>query len=279
MNLRVGPAARAICAPDWSWDSTISPFSHCNLWLVISGRGRVISGESSFPLRRGDCFVHRSSERQRGEHDSRHPLIVPFITFDLLDEQGVPLPHGADFPLPLHRRVADPDFLAALMQRVINGVAAGRGDHDETKRWLFCALSEYLENSVPGVEEVQEGERQRVRMEGIAKGLRDGQRYQVRVEELAREADCSVDHFIRLFRRALGVTPGEYLIRLRIEEAKALLTFSSQPISRVAELLGYPDLYSFSRQFKSRTALSPTCYREAASRSIRIDLKRIGDSC
>jgi AraC family transcriptional regulator of arabinose operon len=63
----------------------------------------------------------------------------------------------------------------------------------------------------------------------------------------------------------LGVTPGEYLIRLRMAEAKALLTGSSQSVTRIAELLGYRDIYTFSRQVKARTGRSPTAFRQALS--------------
>ena len=43
------------------------------------------------------------------------------------------------------------------------------------------------------------------------------------LDELAGQANLSRYHFLRLFRAALGATPHQYLIRVRLERAKALL--------------------------------------------------------
>ena len=78
---------------------------------------------------------------------------------------------------------------------------------------------------------------------------------------LAKELHCSADHFARLFRRFQGVTPGEYIIRCRVEAAKTMLRGSSLPVTRLAELLGYRDVYYFSKQFRQRTGQTPTQFR------------------
>jgi transcriptional regulator GlxA family with amidase domain len=82
------------------------------------------------------------------------------------------------------------------------------------------------------------------------------------MQMLAKRAHCSVDHMIRIFKRHKGVTPWEFLIACRIEKASNLLRFSSHSVSQIADLVGYADIYSFCKQFKSRTGLTPSQYRK-----------------
>jgi AraC-like DNA-binding protein len=248
VRMIIHQAYRAVCASDWSWDSRISPFKGYNLWLVASGRGRVATGEEIFTVKGGDCFLHRSSEQQWAEHDPDDPFTVPFVTFEL-SAQGT-----ASFPR--HHQLTHPAFMEEILNRVIQSHQAG--NRAGATAWLEVALREFRPVSSSEPEGVDGGD---VEMRRMAAGIHSGQRFQVRVEELAFEAGCSVDHFIRRFRKAMGVTPGEFLIRCRTEEAKALLSSSSYAIGRIAELLHYPDIYAFSRQFKARSGLSPTAYR------------------
>ena len=82
-----------------------------------------------------------------------------------------------------------------------------------------------------------------------------------RVEELAALAGSSVPHFFRRFRKATGATPLDWLRRERISEAKRRLSQSKDPISAIAEDLGYGDQCYFSRDFKKLVGLSPRHYR------------------
>ncbi|HHU77433.1 MAG TPA: helix-turn-helix transcriptional regulator [Clostridiales bacterium] len=81
------------------------------------------------------------------------------------------------------------------------------------------------------------------------------------VEAWAEQHHISVCWFIRKFRERTGMTPLQYLTRLRIQKAKELLQYLDQ-IGTVAELVGYSDPLYFSRIFKSRTGVSPTEYRK-----------------
>jgi YesN/AraC family two-component response regulator len=67
----------------------------------------------------------------------------------------------------------------------------------------------------------------------------------------------------KIFRQQMGVSPAEYLARLRIEKAKTLLdTRQDLLIREVALLVGYNDPYYFLRAFKKITGLWPSQYQE-----------------
>ncbi len=70
---------------------------------------------------------------------------------------------------------------------------------------------------------------------------------------------CS-EHMRRLFARAIGMTPLQYLIQLRISYAKSLIADQMKiglSLKQIAFTCGYNDYYYFSRQFKKQTGFSP----------------------
>lgn len=82
-----------------------------------------------------------------------------------------------------------------------------------------------------------------------------------KVDELLRIAHMSRSNLMRVFRRATGQSPIEYLIRLRIRKAMELLRNTEQTITEIALETGFNDSNYFSRQFKEITRESPSAYR------------------
>jgi AraC-like DNA-binding protein len=85
---------------------------------------------------------------------------------------------------------------------------------------------------------------------------------------LARLAGLSPTRFHAVFARALGCAPMTWLQRQRLRRAQQLLIASDEPIGAVAEAVGYPDQFHFSRLFKRASGQSPRDYRESQRRSL-----------
>lgn len=76
---------------------------------------------------------------------------------------------------------------------------------------------------------------------------------------------------LRLFRKHLRETPGQYYLMLRLNRARSLLTDSALPISEIASLTGFADATSFGRAFKRTFGLAPSKARVNASGVPRSD--------
>ncbi len=86
---------------------------------------------------------------------------------------------------------------------------------------------------------------------------------QVRLGFLAQYvAQTSPGHLARLFRQNFDCSFTEYLRELRLRKAVKLLLGSSQPICRIAAMVGYADASRFSLHFRRRYGLSPRAYRQ-----------------
>ena len=84
------------------------------------------------------------------------------------------------------------------------------------------------------------------------------------VPALARSAHVSEDYFSRSFKAAFGETPHRYLLRRRMERAKALLRAGELSVTEVCFAVGFNSLGSFSSQFRRFVGESPTSYRNRA---------------
>ncbi|MGY4494625.1 helix-turn-helix domain-containing protein [Pseudomonas sp. TE3610] len=91
----------------------------------------------------------------------------------------------------------------------------------------------------------------------------------VTIPELAQMACVSVSAFHRMFRRHTRSTALDYIARLRVGRACALLLEGSAIISAVSEEVGYSSLAFFNRQFKAQKGVTPTEFRRQHGRHFR----------
>jgi iron complex transport system substrate-binding protein len=83
----------------------------------------------------------------------------------------------------------------------------------------------------------------------------------LRAATLAGVANMSLPHYFALFKRVVGSSPIDYLIKLRMERARRLLAETSWSVKEVAVSLGYDDPLYFSRVFKSINQTAPSDFR------------------
>ena len=83
----------------------------------------------------------------------------------------------------------------------------------------------------------------------------------ITVDDLASEAALSRSGLHRLFRDHIHMTISEYVMRLRIGAACALLSAEDKPIAHVASEVGYGTIANFERQFHRLQKMTPREYR------------------
>lgn len=82
------------------------------------------------------------------------------------------------------------------------------------------------------------------------------------VGALAVQADVSDVYFRREFARCVGILPGEYMAKVRMEHAKALLGTGLYPVAEVAIRCGFESISYFSQCFKRHFGFPPSKYMQ-----------------
>lgn len=89
----------------------------------------------------------------------------------------------------------------------------------------------------------------------------------VSLEEVARRYGFTPSYLIKAFKRQVGESPLQYLIRLRMDEARRLLSAAPElEIGEIGEIVGYADPHYFSRIFRNLNGVTPTEFRARSAR-------------
>ncbi|WP_258171341.1 AraC family transcriptional regulator [Paenibacillus sp. R14(2021)] len=88
---------------------------------------------------------------------------------------------------------------------------------------------------------------------------------QISIEELSRNLGYHRTHLSKMFKQFTGVSPMQFLLKVRMDRAKELLNEQNRlSIDQVASSVGYADALYFSKQFRKTYGYSPSEYRAQA---------------
>lgn len=72
----------------------------------------------------------------------------------------------------------------------------------------------------------------------------------IEIDNLVALTQWQKHHFIRMFSKYMNITPYQYILKAKIEKAKALITDTNQPISEISQDLGFESYSNFCIAFK-----------------------------
>lgn len=85
------------------------------------------------------------------------------------------------------------------------------------------------------------------------------------LDDLAARAGLSVNHFLRVFKLATGVTPYNFVRRRRLERARKLLADDTMPLAQLALECGFANQAHFTAAFSREIGIPPGRYRRRVS--------------
>lgn len=82
----------------------------------------------------------------------------------------------------------------------------------------------------------------------------------ISIDDIAKQLNISRNYLANLFKQETGMSPKNYLTKIRLENAVSLMTKFNERPTVAAPAVGYPDFYHFSKVFKQHYGLSPREY-------------------
>ncbi|WP_158630055.1 AraC family transcriptional regulator [Cohnella sp. AR92] len=99
-------------------------------------------------------------------------------------------------------------------------------------------------------------------VKSVAEFIKTNYARELSLEDIARQYNVNAPHLSKIFLKYAGESPSRYIMSLRMNEAKHLLSLPKElSVKEIGEVVGYPDPYYFSRIFKQFTGMTPTDYR------------------
>ncbi len=217
---------------------------------VVSGKGRFTSPRGEYEVKAGQLFVIRPGEVTVYSADLADPWYYCWIGFETsLNMESLLL--GEDI---LH--VSDCSHLfeaCALADRL-----------EEGREWFICGkLFELLAvlRDRASSQKSDAARYVRTRYVRMAENYIQSQYLEpIRIEYLSRRLNLNRSYFSKIFKEVTGKSPQRYLVDFRLEKAAELLGVHRLSPGEAARQVGYPDLCTFSRMFRSRYGVSPRDY-------------------
>jgi AraC-like DNA-binding protein len=219
--------------------------------LVAGGEDHLLGPEWGALIMAGvpHAFTHIDGELDFVAIDAPVAMLV-----SLADGLGMPL--RADAPVLVAREVR----LWLQGQQLAAEVDAPQTGHARVLEAGFVQLGTYFLRALHAAPAAQTAKEPRV-LRAVERMLRDfGD--ELTIEALAAEQAMSPRHFERCFKEALGRSPKQFLIEVRIGAAQDMLARTERPIAAIALDVGFSQPSHFGEAFKRLTGQTPREYRQ-----------------
>ena len=225
-------------------------------WLfhyIIEGRGIFVIDGQTHHLGAGDMFVIPPDKITYYEADGENPWNYTWIGFTSTLELPF-LMENHYFHLPA---VSEIFFDMKRFRNYENGRSAFLCGH------IYEILSIILENDKKNSQYV----------ERAINYIRIKYMNPISIDDIAKQLNISRNYLSNLFKQETGMSPKNYLTKIRLENAVSLMTKFNERPTVAAPAVGYPDFYHFSKIFKQHYGLSPRDYIRKYKENIsRVDI-------
>jgi AraC family transcriptional regulator len=170
---------------------------------------------------------------------------------------------GCEVELRCYRKFADPRLAAlaaAVNAEMIAGFPGGRLFLDSIEQAIAVALvNGHAVRHRPV--RTYRGGLGSARLRRIRELVQVKMEDDLSLEEMAQSVELSTAHFARMFRKSTGETPHRFVLRQRVERAKAMLRAPDGRVLDVAVACGFKTQQHFAQVFRDVCGVSPTKYR------------------
>lgn len=230
---------------------------------VLSGNGTFTVDETPYELKAGDTFLIEPEQLIRYTSSDSEPWMYRWIAFEgkeadkLLESCGF---HGSNRVLRQEADRRTRVLYRHVYQSLREGGAMAAVEAAGYLQLLFSAYGSKAAGLEGNVERSENGGETLVRQ--VTHYLSAQFAMPVSIEQMAETLGYNRAYLSRVFKRATGMTPVTFLLRLRIDKARQLLRERPElTVEQIAASVGIPDALYFSKQFKRIYEQSPSSYR------------------
>lgn len=101
----------------------------------------------------------------------------------------------------------------------------------------------------------------------ILQSFSEGLVHTISIKDIAKKQGYTPEHYIRIFKEDVGLTPLQYVINYKMSVACHMLR-THDSITEIAERIGYQDIKTFERAFKKVYGKTPSNYRNTYKKNI-----------
>ena len=232
------------------------------LLYIAKGKGHFFFEGKEHIITEGNMILYRPNETQMYYYYAPDKTEVYWIHFTGRMVEGI----LDNYEMPRDENVFytgnSPDY-TWLYRQIIQELQLCRPNYEELiaimLRHIFIMINRYIKEGRKTGSDIQN------EIERATHYFNENYNKPLNIDEYAESRYMSTCWFIRSFKQILKVTPMQYILSLRMVNAKNLLETTEYNISEIAESVGYDNALYFSCLFHKHTGVSPSEYRKMRS--------------
>lgn len=234
------------------------------LIYIASGTGYFyFDGDTPAKIESGNMVLYRPEEFQKYIYFGKDRPAIYWIHFTGSDIDKIFRRHGID---PSVRTIitGTHPYYVQIFERIISELQLQQEYFEESVSLLFIQLiiaaARFSHESVL--------DKTSIFLEEVIQAtayFHEHYREDINIESYIESRCLGVSSFFRKFKHYTGMTPLQYLLNIRLSNAKKLLETTDHSVSEIASLTGYDNALYFSRLFHKHIGLSPREYKKSIS--------------
>ena len=237
--------------------------------LVVSGEAKYHINDYVCTVKPGDVYVVKERSAHWYSEVSNLEIIILMYypdVFSFADAQLLSLPGfislfilkpeiriHKNYPFMLSLSKEDMDYVTATTKFIRQEIEKETKYPYVVKLYVFALFAYLTVKFSVNYEEP----RTALMLSQALRYMQDNMDSQINIPDIAAKLYVSERHLSRIFRECFDCTPGDYLTKMRMNNALKLLSKGNMKIEEVAALCGYEDPAYFSRIFKKSFGISP----------------------
>lgn len=245
--------------PSWSLNNLMKNY---NIMLVYGGQAEFFCNGSVYTAKKGDLIYYKPGDARYARTFPGNPIKCFAVDFQYVCpvyRNGEWKIMHDELPFSFFQSITD-EMLLSKLTDLFSGLAKSAltaNDRFGTReRAIFTEilvlLFEYYGRNRYNYSSIR-------KVEKVISYMTENFTRRITLNELAECACICPSYLGRIFKRITGRSTVDYLIEIRINRAKNLLR-DGFSVSEASRLVGFNDIYYFSRAFKKHTGISPSKY-------------------
>lgn len=218
---------------------------------LTKGKGTFLINGTYHKLDAGSLIIYKPYEVQCYSYLSEDKPEIFWIHFTGYDCEKVLLEHNLTEGF---YQIGKNTEIRLVLKNIIFELQLKKNNFKEVTLHLFHVFLLLLQRSINQKQDLLNQER---KLDKLILSLNDGYAKDWNIEKMSAFCNMSESRFQHLFKEQYGITPMQYVLRLRINKAKELLICGEISIGTVAKQVGFNDPLYFSRLFKKFEGLTP----------------------
>lgn len=245
------------CNPSHSFGPAVR--DHFLIHYVVRGSGVFHGSSGSYTLSKGQGFLISPGEVTTYTADKESPWEYCWVGFKGVDASYLLSRCSLDEKNPTFT-CADTAKVKSHFLKMFEAFKENRGREYAMLAYLYLFFSEL---SAQNAQKSLPSANVKIYLNSALSYINDNFSYDINVKSLASHIGIDRTYLYRIFIESIGISPEQYILKVRMTKAANLLKESDCPVLQAAYSTGYKDLSHFSNIFKRFFGVSPSAYRKA----------------